>query len=123
MGMLWHTRANLTKKDTEGAVDWTFDNGLLTPSGWTVIKGNPAGAKAAMDFIAYSQMPEHQLVLLETLGNGPATPSAHALVPDALKAVDASSQENMKRQVALQAEWYAKNFGAALDKYLALVGS
>ncbi|WP_272001777.1 ABC transporter substrate-binding protein [Roseovarius sp. ZX-A-9] len=121
MGLLWHTRANLTKMDTEGEVDWTFDQGLVTPSGWCTIKGNPAGAEAAMQFIELSQTPEHQLILLEQLGNGPANPAAHAMVPDEHKAIDASSAENLERQVALQSEWYADHFGPALDKYLALV--
>jgi putative spermidine/putrescine transport system substrate-binding protein len=123
MGFLWHTRANLTQQDTDGAVKWTFDQGLVTPSGWTVLKGNPAGSKAAMEFIAHCQDPKNQLVLLETMGNGPANPAAHATVPSDLRAVDASSKENLSRQVAIQAEWYAKHYGAALDKYLALVSS
>lgn len=123
MGNIWHTRANLTKRDTEGDVDWTFDQGLVAPSGWTVIKGNPAGVKSAMEFIELSQTPEFQVTLLNELGNGPANPAAHALVSDDMKAVDASSKENLARQVALQAEWYADHYGSALDRYLALVAS
>ena len=123
MGMLWHTRANLTKLDTEGDVDWSFNQGLVNPSGWTVIKGNPAGVKSAMDFIAFAQNPENQLILLNELGNGPANPATHVLASDAAKAVDASSKENLERQIAIQSEWYADHFGSALDKYLALIGS
>ncbi|UWR71022.1 ABC transporter substrate-binding protein [Phaeobacter inhibens] len=123
MGLLWHTRANLTKQDTEGEVDWTFDQGLVSPSGWTVIKGNPAGLKAAMEFIALAQNPDNQVTLLNELGNGPANPAAHALVSEEMKPVDASSKENLERQIALQAEWYADHYGTALDKYLALVSS
>ena len=123
MGFLWHTRANLTERDTEGDVRWTFDEGLVTPSGWTVIKNNPSGAKTAMEFIAHCQNPEYQVILLQELGNGPANPAAHALVPAKLAGVDASSKENFARQIAIQSEWYAEHFGKALDKYLALIGS
>lgn len=123
MGMLWHTRANLTEQDTEGAIGWTFEQGLVNPSGWTVIKNNPAGPKKAMEFIAHCQKPEYQLTLLQELGNGPANPETHALVPDGLRALDASSKENLARQIAIRSEWYAEHFGPTLDKYLALVSS
>ena len=121
MGILWHTRANLVEQDTDGDVSWTYDQGLLAPSGWTVIKGNPAGVKAAMEFIAHCQDPARQVELLRGLGSAPANPAAHAMVPDDLKRMDCSSTENRALQIAMDEEWYAANSSAALDKYLGMI--
>lgn len=122
MGILWHTRANLVEQDTDGDVSWTYNQGILAPSGWTVIKGNPAGVKTAMEFIAHCQNPERQVELLRTLGSAPANPAAHALVPADLKRMDCSSVENRKVQVAMDMDWYAANSSTALNKFLAMVG-
>ncbi|WP_136619174.1 MULTISPECIES: ABC transporter substrate-binding protein [Mesorhizobium] len=121
MGLVWHTRANLVETDTNGAVSWTYAQGIMAPSGWTVIKGNPAGKDAAMKFIAYCQDPARQVVLLETLGSGPANPAAHALVPAKSKRLDCSSPENRALQVAMDMDWYAANSNKALERYLAMV--
>lgn len=123
MGLLWHTRANLVEQDTGGAVSWTYEQGLLAPSGWTVIKGNPAGPEAAMKFIAHCQDPERQLALLRSLGSSPANPAAHALVPDELRRINCSSPENRALQVAMDMDWYAANSSEALDRYLAMVAN
>lgn len=123
MALVWHTRANFVERDTEGAVKWTYAQGILAPSGWSVIKGNPAGAAAAMDFIRFCQDPQRQVELLRALGCGPSNPKAHALVPDELKRLDNSSKENMAVQVLMDMDWYAERGDAALDKYLAMTSS
>lgn len=119
MGLLWHTRANLVEQDTGGGVAWTYDQGMIAPSGWTVLKGNPAGPEAAMQFIAHCQDPERQVELLRLLGSGPTNPAAHALVPAELARLNNSSPENFPQQVLMDMEWYAENYGAALDRFLA----
>lgn len=121
MGILWHTRANLVETDTGGDVSWTYAQGIMAASGWTVIKGNPAGKEAAMQFIAYCQDPARQVALLEALGSAPANPAAHAMVSDTFKRLDCSSPENRALQVAMDAEWYAANSDKALERYLAMV--
>lgn len=123
MALLWHTRANLVEKDTGGAVSWTYAQGILAPSGWAVIKGNPAGSARAMDFIRYCQDPARQVDLLRTLGCGPTNPLAHDLVPAELKRLDCSSAENMSQQVLMDMDWYAARGDQALEKYLAMTAS
>src|SRR6185437_9358180 len=100
---------------------WGFDGGFVNSSTWIVIKGNPAGKDNAMKFIAESQKPENQLVLFEQMGNGPANPETDALIADDQKALNCASAEALAKQVALNAEWYADNYSAALEKFLALV--
>lgn len=122
MGLLWHTRANFVQQDTEGDVRWTYDQGLIAPSGWTVLKGNPAGKEAAMQFIAHCQDPARQIELLRTLGSGPANPEAHAMVPDDLAFLNCSSPENFPKQILMDMGWYAESYGESLDRFLAMIG-
>lgn len=121
MGWLWHTRANLLKRDTaatDGArIDWSFTGGLLQPGLWTVPRGNPAGAQA-MVAIAAMQDPPGQVSLLGAMGNGPANPAAAALVPAALQGVNPSAPENAAVQVKVDAAWYAAHYGATFRKLL-----
>ena len=74
-----------------------------------------------MKFIASAQDPQKQLVMFDQLGQGPANPATDALIPDDKKRSTAPSAEALAKQVALDAEWYAENYSAALEKFLALV--
>lgn len=117
MGWLWHTRANLLKRDTSGRIDWTFKDGVLQPGLWVVPKGNPAGAQA-MVAIAAMQDPPGQVSLLGALGNGPANPAASTLVPNDLQPVNPSSAANAAVQVPIGYAWYKDNHSATFRKFL-----
>ena len=88
-----------------------------------VLKDNPGGAEAAMNFIASAQDPARQLVLFELLGNGPANPAADALIPADKKRFNPVDPENFAQQVALDMEWYEANYSAALDEYLKIISA
>jgi putative spermidine/putrescine transport system substrate-binding protein len=75
MGLLWNTRAMLVQRDTQDRVRFTWNQGILQPSVWTVPKGNPSG-KNAMRLIRAMQEPGPQVELLRLLGNGPVNPHA-----------------------------------------------
>lgn len=122
MGWLWHTRANLLKRDTKGRVDWSFDGGLLQPGLWVVPKGNPAG-KQAMLAIAAMQDPPGQVSLLRAMGNGPANPATEAMVPADLAEVDPGSKANAAVQAKIDADWYEKLGAKTNQDFLDLVSS
>ena len=122
MGWLWHTRANVLKRDTKGRVDWTFEGGLLQPGLWVVPKGNPAG-KQAMVAIASMQEPAGQIDLLRSLGNGPANPAAEPTVPADLKEIDPGSAKNAAVQAKIDADWYEKLGAKTNQDYLDLISS
>ena len=117
MGWLWHTRANLLKRDTGGRIGWSFADGVLQPGLWVVPKGNPAGAQA-MAAIAAMQEPAGQVSLLRALSNGPANPAASALVPPELQEVDPSSPANAGVQVKIDAPWYAGNYATTFRRMI-----
>lgn len=122
MGWLWHTRANVLKRDTKGRIDWSFDGGLLQPGLWVVPKGNPAG-KQAMVAIASMQDPPGQVALLRSMGNGPANPAAEAIVPEDLKAFDPGAPANAAVQAKINADWYEKHGAKTNADFLDLISS
>ena len=75
MGSVWNTRAMVSKRESNGKIDFHFNEGSAWVGAWLVPKGNPAG-KDAFKFIASSQDPAGQVVLFEALGNGPVNPAA-----------------------------------------------
>ncbi|MFQ5984485.1 MAG: ABC transporter substrate-binding protein [Alphaproteobacteria bacterium] len=122
MGAIWHTRANLLEKETGGRVTWTWNQGNAGGGCWVVPKGNPAGTEVNR-LIAFMQIPETQIHLLATMGNGPANPEATAKVPSELRRVDPGQPENWEVQVPMSAEYFAEHYDEALNAYLDLISA
>lgn len=121
VGAIWHTRANILQQDSDNRVQWTFDQGFVEPSSWSVLSNNPGG-KDAMKFIDHTLDPHCQVALLTLMGNGTTNPAAQPLIPANLRHLDAGSPENVARQIRLDIEWYVDNYTGVLDKYLARIG-
>jgi putative spermidine/putrescine transport system substrate-binding protein len=122
MGFIWNTRATALFRDTKGRIDFTWNQGVLSPGVWVVPKGNPAG-KAVYDFIKSTQIPERQVALLVAFGNGPANPAAAPLVPAELRRFDPGYPDNAKLQVPIGAEWYGEHQDRALAQYIDVISS
>jgi putative spermidine/putrescine transport system substrate-binding protein len=122
MGCIWNTRATALFRDTNGRVDFTWNQGVLCPGVWVVPKGNPAG-KAVYHFVASTQVPERQVVLLKAFGNGPANPAGAPLVPAELKRFNPGEPANAQVQLPIYAEWYGDNQGRALNQFIDLISS
>ena len=122
MGNVWNTRVQLLHRDTQGRIDWTWNQGILAPGVWVVPKGNPAGREAAMRFIRSTQDPARQVTLLRLMGQGPANPDAAPLVPPELAKFNPSSPENARTQAKLDGEWYGRNQSRTLERWLDLLG-
>lgn len=121
LGNIWHTRAMYLQKELGDTVQFTFNQGILFAGAWIVPKGNPAG-KDVWKFIASTQDPQSQVNMLRE-GNGPINPAADPLVPASLKSVNCGSPENLAKQIAVNAEWYASNYASSLAKYMDVISS
>lgn len=117
MGNIWHSRANLIRKETEGRLTWTWNQNLLFLSAWSVPKGNPAGDKV-FEFINSSLDPEGQLLLLRSMAGGPTNPKAIAMMTDEDKKVSPSTPENAVTQFRVDANYYAENEAEIQNRYL-----
>jgi putative spermidine/putrescine transport system substrate-binding protein len=122
IGNIWNTRAMMLRKETDGRIQFDFNQGILFAGAWIVPKGNPAGSKA-WDFIASTQDPESQVELFRMSGNGPINPAASSLVPKELQVDDPGNPENYARQIAVDAGWYAENYAEVLNRYTDLIAS
>ena len=123
MAIVWSTRASLIEQDSGGKIKFIWDQGLISPGALAVLKGNPGGKEAAMKFIASTQDPERELVMFDKLGQGPANPAADALIPDDKKRINPVDPANMAKQIPLDMDWYAANYGAALDEYTKIISA
>jgi putative spermidine/putrescine transport system substrate-binding protein len=88
-----------------------------------VVKGNPGGAAAAMQFIASAQDPEKQIVMFRMLGQGPANPAADAMLPAEDARYNPVDPANFALQIPLDMAWYEENYGPALDEYLKIISA
>jgi putative spermidine/putrescine transport system substrate-binding protein len=123
MALVWSTRAKLIEEDSGGDIGFIWNEGLIAPGAMGVLKGNPGGAEAAMQFIAFAQDPERQLVMFRMLGQGPANPAADALLPPDEARFNPVDPDNFAVQIPLDMPWYEENYGAALDEYLRIISA
>ena len=123
MGLLWNTRAKLLKQDTDGEIDFIWNDGILAPGSTGVLANNPAGAEAAMRYIRVSQEAEGQATLFRLMGNGPSNAEADALLTAEENALNPSAPANAAVQHPLSMDWYGENYGPALDAYLGIVSA
>jgi putative spermidine/putrescine transport system substrate-binding protein len=117
MGVIWHPRAHLLERDTNSRIGWTWHQGMACPGGWVVPKGAPA-RQEAMQFIASTLLPERQVKLLSTMGQGPSNPKASALAGKELNRLDPSFEGNLRLRFARNEAWYAQNYDAATDQWI-----
>lgn len=120
MGLVWHTRATVMRREPNSSIDFTWNQGILIPAGWLVPKGNPAGRKV-FNFIASTQSPESQIELLKLMGNGPANPAANVLVPEALRKDNPTDEENFSQQVVANATWHGENQDRIYKEYVKVI--
>ncbi|MGE3871485.1 MAG: ABC transporter substrate-binding protein [Parvibaculaceae bacterium] len=121
MGSIWNTRASILERDSGGRVTWTWNQGVLAPGCYSVLKDNPAGDEA-FKFIAFMQDPKLQAEYLRLQGGGPPNPAASALLTPELKRVDPMQPEHLSVQVRQDQNWWADNYDQALNRYLETIG-
>lgn len=123
MALIWSTRASLIEKDSGGQIKFIWDQGIISPGALAVLKGNPGGKDAAMKFIASTQDPAKELIMFEKLGQGPANPAGDALIAEDQRRFNPVDPANMSKQIAMNMDWYADNYGKALDEYTKIISA
>ena len=116
MACMWHSRAAQLGAESDGAVAWTFEQGLLCPGMWVVPKKNPGG-NSAFDLLAAMQQPKRQMELTRLRGLGPSNPAATAAMPENLRPIDPTQPQNMAQQAIVSSTWWAENYDKARLKF------
>ena len=118
MGQIWHTRATVLEKESNGRFKFIWNQGILQPGIFVIPKGNPGGEMAQRLLASMLAKPEPQVGLLGLLGNGPTNPKAAALVPAELRRFNPTDPENAKQQVVIDGTWWGENYQAVNQDYI-----
>jgi putative spermidine/putrescine transport system substrate-binding protein len=118
MGQIWHTRASVLERETNGRLKFIWDQGVLQPGIFVIPRGNPGGELAQRLLASMLAKPEPQVGLLGLLGNGPTNPKAAAMVPAELKRFNPTDPENEKKQVVIDGNWWGENYQQVNQDYL-----
>lgn len=110
MGQIWHTRATVLERETNGRIKFIWPQALLQPGIFVSPRGNPGGAQAQRLLASMLRNVEPQVGLLGLLGNGPTNPRAAALVPQELRRNNPTDPDNARVQVVLDGVWWGANY-------------
>ncbi|MGG5822201.1 extracellular solute-binding protein [Falsiroseomonas sp. HW251] len=118
MGHIWHTRATVLQRETNGRIRFIWNQGLLQPGIFVIPRGNQGGELAQRLLASMLAKPEPQVGLLQFLGNGPTNPRAAAQVPAELKEVNPTDPANERQQVVVNGVWWGDNYQSVNEQYL-----
>ena len=118
MGQIWHTRASVLEKESNGRFRFIWNQGVLQPGIFVIPKGNPGGELAQRLLASMLAKPEPQVGLLGLLGNGPTNPKAAAMVPEALRRFNPTDADNVGKQVVFDGNWWGENYQAVNQEFL-----
>jgi len=71
-----------------------------------------------MQFIAYTQRPEVQALLMAIYHMGAVNQAANALLAAKLQSINPTAPENLKQQIPLNNRWHVEHYGQTLQHYL-----
>jgi putative spermidine/putrescine transport system substrate-binding protein len=123
MGSIWHTRASVLERDTDGRIAWTWNQGNAGPAGWLIPKGNPAGREWANRWVAWMQDPKRQIEVMDCFGQGPANPAAADMMTPEQRRLHPAAPENLKQQIPINIEYFSEHYDEALNGYLDLISA
>ncbi|MXP64501.1 ABC transporter substrate-binding protein [Roseomonas sp. M0104] len=118
MGCIWHTRASVLERETQGRIKFIWDQGMLQAGIMVIPKNNPGGAAAQRLLASMLAHPEPQVALLKLMGNGPTNPRAAEMVPPELRRLNPTDPANVAKQFYLDETWWGKNYQDANAEYL-----
>ena len=118
MGQIWHTRASVLQRETNGRIKFIWNQGLLQAGIFVAPRGNPGGEMAQRLLASMLANAEGQVGLLGLLGNGPTNPAAAAQAPAELRANNPTDPENERQQLTLNGEWWDTHYQQANQDFL-----
>jgi len=118
LGMVWQNRGKAIEEDTNGRYKLVMNEAIAMPGAYIVLRDNPAGAEAAMKFIATAQSVKAQLGLLDCLGMTPSNPEAFPDIPANMLDYAITSSKNIDKVVFNDPKWWAEHGGDTVNEYL-----
>lgn len=112
---IWNGRA-YEPKLAGAPVDYHFNQAIFVNDAWAVPKGAPH-KKDAMELVAFALSPEAQAAYSAAIPYGPVNTDALALLDAKIKAVLPSSEENFKKGILLNLEFWADHGAAVSERF------
>ncbi len=121
MGCIWHTRATVLEKESNGRFKFIWNQGMLQAGIFVMPKNNPGGELAQQLLASMLANPTPQVELLKFLGNGPTNPKAAALVPEADRKNNPTDPANAAKQFVMSGQWWAANYTRLTQEFLDVI--
>lgn len=121
MGQIWHTRASVLEKESNGRFKFIWNQGILQPGIMVSPRGNPGGEMVQRLLASMLAGAEKQVELLKFLGNGPTNPRAAALVSEGFKRFNPTEPANATVQVPMDGNWWGANYQRVNADYIDMV--
>jgi len=118
MGQIWHTRASVLQRESNGRFKFIWNQGILQPGIQVIPKGNPGGVAAQRLLASMMANADGQVGLLGLLGNGPTNPAAAGKVPAELKMFNPTDPENARVQLPMDGNWWGANYQRVNQDFL-----
>lgn len=97
---------------------YTYQDGILDAESWIVPKG-AKNIEAAMQFINFASQAQPQAALIEKVQYGPTNKKAFEHLDEEFAKTLPTYEENLDKQVMLDAEWWNDNFDEINDRFQA----
>ena len=110
-GRIW-----LAREKKGWAVDFSWEQGILDLDWWTIPKG-AYHKNRALRFIAFASSHEVQSQIPLKIPYGPVNIFSDAQVPEAIRKDLPTAEENRKRQIPFDIEWWSKNYNTIQTRW------
>lgn len=118
MGQIWHTRATVLQRETNGRIRFVWNQGVLQPGIFVIPRGAPGGEMVQRLLASMLSNEDAQIGLLQFLGNGPTNPRAAAKVPAEFRALNPTDPDNARLQVPIDGAWWGGNYAQVNQDFL-----
>lgn len=115
LGSAWSGRVYQPKIEGAG-VDYTLNDALFVAGAWAIVKG-AKNLKWSQEFVAHTLDPKNQAIYAETIAYGPVVPEALKLLPPERLAVLPSSEENFKKGIFQDFDFWAEHGDGIIKKF------
>jgi putative spermidine/putrescine transport system substrate-binding protein len=104
----WSGRIWTAKHKDNSPLKYNYNQALIEPEWWVILKGSK-NKDNALKFIAFASQAKRQAEMAKAFGVAPTNKDAFQYLDKVLIDELPTSPENIKKQIAINGDWWAKN--------------
>jgi putative spermidine/putrescine transport system substrate-binding protein len=113
---VWSGRVWNAKHFDKLPLAFSWNQGLLEPEWWVILKGSK-NRDVALKFIAFASAPKPQADMARAFGVGPTNPKALELLDQTLATEMPTAPANLAKQVFVNGQWWVENRSKVMDRW------